>query len=174
MLRNARRHARLYLSAFLILCTWLALMAVAWAGPPGAPDLPGQKPDTAAAQLVDILFKVLSVVLTTLVTVGMAKFVRFAERKGKIDLSERQEAFMADVADDAIDWIEEQAHKRAKAKAQQLTGPEKLELAARELLSRAHEKGWDDWTAERVRQLLEARLQRRRRLTAATELPAAA
>lgn len=148
----------------LTLCCFalLAMLSVPWAFAQVAPATPTTSgsmfwPITEA--VLRIVGPALAIVLTALAAV----LIKTYQQKTHATVSDRQMMMIDGWVNEAVDWVEEQVHKRAKAGAAK-PGPEsKLEMGVRYVLDMADAAGVPGWTAEMVQKKIESALQVARR-----------
>lgn len=86
------------------------------------------------------------------------RLIKVFETKTKIDIPAKQEAQVDAWIATGIRAAEEKAYQAVKAKADKITGPEKLEAAISFALGMAEKNGWLDWTRDKLQAKIEAKL----------------
>lgn len=148
VLRTATSFAVLFL---------LLLATVAYAQTPDAPV-----EQNALTRFVEMAFEIIAGVLLVVATWLARKGVKLVENKFKIDVPEKIENRIDSWVDDGIAYAEEKARAALSRKTQTVTGPEKLEMAADFVLDLIEQRGFDDWTRDRIKAKIEAKLNKKR------------
>lgn len=114
--------------------------------------------ESTIVKLADLAIQTLAPILLALSGWLAHRLIKAFETKTKIDVPAKQEAQIDGWIEAGIRLAEEKAHKAVKAKADKITGPEKLEAAASFALDLAQKNGWVDWTRDRLKSKIEAKL----------------
>jgi hypothetical protein len=80
------------------------------------------------------------------------------EAKTGIDVPAKQEALIDGWIAEGIRLAEEKAHQAAQKAEAKITGHEKLEAAAGFVLDMAEKNGWVDWTRDRLKAKIDAKI----------------
>jgi hypothetical protein len=104
--------------------------------------------------LVDLAFKLLGPVVVAL---GGYLAMKLARKLG-IDATEKQEAMVDAWIEQGVHLAEERARAAAKRSEAKISGHEKLELAAGYVADLAEKAGWADWTRDRLKAKIDAKL----------------
>jgi len=131
------------------------------AAPVVAPE-PAEVQSPAAARLIDMLIDILSVVLMILVPYFVHRGLAYFEKKTGLELSPYMKDKIDGLLDDGIAYAEEQGRKAVKNKTKKLTMSEKLEHGANYVLDLADAVDAKGWTTEKVKKMLEGRLNQTR------------
>lgn len=149
---------------FLTLCCFalLTMLSVPWALAQVAPATPTASDGGMFWQVTDGVLRIVGPALAIVLTALAALLVRTFQQKTHATVTDRQMAMIDTWVDEAVRWVEEQVHKRAKAGAGK-PGPEsKLEMGVRYVLDLVEAAGIPGWTAQKVQQKIEAALQHER------------
>lgn len=149
----------------LTLCCFalLTMLSVPWAfaqvaAPPAASD------GAMFWQITDGVLRIVGPALAILLTALAGLAIRTFQQRTHVSISNRNHDLINAWAREAVDWVEEQAHKRARAGAAK-PGPEsKIEMGVRYVLDLAEAAGVPGWTAAMVQGKIESELQLRRRM----------
>ena len=112
----------------------------------------------AIARIIDIVIDVMAAILLILVPYFIHRLLAYFEKKTGIKLALATKEKIDALLDKGIAFAEEQGHKVVKAKAKALTMPEKLEFGAGYVMDLADHADVKGWTIEKVKKMLEARL----------------
>jgi hypothetical protein len=112
--------------------------------------------ESSLVSLTDLAIQTLSPILLALSGWLAHRLIKAFETKTKIDVPVKQEAQIDAWIASGIRYAEEKAYQAVKAKADKITGPEKLETAVGFALDLAKKNGWVDWTRERLAAKVEA------------------
>jgi hypothetical protein len=126
-----------------------------------APE-PAKVQSPAVARLIDMLLDILSVVLLILVPYFVHRGLAYFEKKTSLELSPYMTNKLNDLLDKGLAYAEEQAHKVLKKNEKSLTMSEKLEHGAGYVMDLADAADAKTWTTEKVKKMLEARLNEKR------------
>ncbi len=110
----------------------------------------------ALSRITDIAFSVLTPVLALFAMWAAHRLLAVFEKKTGIDVPTRQEQLIDKWIRQGIHRAEEWSHKKIKQQAAKLTGPEKLEISADFVLDLIVAQGWVGWTADRIKDKVEA------------------
>lgn len=113
---------------------------------------------SALSRITDIAFEVLTPVLALFAMWTAHRLIAVFEKKTGIDVPEKQERLIDKWIRQGIHRAEEWSHKKLKEKTDALTGPEKLEISAAFVLDLIEAQGWPGWTADRIKDRVEAEL----------------
>ena len=141
--------------------------SIADAGPVQGPVEPPEPPEeitetSALSRVVGILYDFLGVVLMLLGTYAAKKGVNAVEAWLKIDVPDKVERRIDDWIEDGIALAEEKARSATTNHTNKVTGPEKLELAADFVLDLAKDRGYIEWTRNKIKSKIEAKLNKKR------------
>lgn len=114
--------------------------------------------ETAVSQIANLAIEILGPLLLALAGWLAHRGIKLFEVKTKIDVPVRQEAQVDAWILMGMHYAEEKARQATKAVAAKITGPEKLEVAAGFALDLAEKNGWIDWTRDRLKAKIEAKL----------------
>jgi hypothetical protein len=128
-----------------------------------APSEPATVQSPAAARLIDMLIDILSAVLLILVPYFVHRLLAYFEKKTGLELSANMKEKIDALLDKGIAFAEEQGHKALKKREKKLEMSDKLELGAGYVLDLADAADAKDWTMEKVKKMLEARLNETRK-----------
>lgn len=116
----------------------------------------------ATQQLAEMAFNILGPIMAALGTLLACKLVATLSAKWKIDVTEKTQRTINELVYQGIALAEEMARKAVKLKTAQLTGPEKLEIAAGHVLELIQKYKLDtragEWTRDKVKDLIHAEL----------------
>jgi hypothetical protein len=114
--------------------------------------------ESTVVKLADLAIQTLAPILLALSGWLAHRLIKAFEARTKIDVPAKQEVMIDAWIAAGIRLAEEKAHQAVKAGASTITGPEKLEAAAGFVLDLAEKNGWIDWTRERLKSKIEAKL----------------
>ena len=139
----------------------------------------GTATPSALSRIADIAFEILTPVLALFAMWAAHRLIAVFEKKTGIDVPEKQERMISRWVRQGVARAEEWSHKNIEGKTDALTGPEKLEISAAFVLDLIEAQGWPGWTADRIKDRIEAALGLARadgnlsRMDARPRLPAA-
>jgi hypothetical protein len=116
----------------------------------------------AAVRFINMLIDLLAAVLLILVPYFVHRLLAYFETKTKIKLSPEIMEKINALLDKGIAYGEEQAHKAIKNSEKALTMSEKLEHGASYVMDLADKSDIKNWSIEKIKKMLEARLQEKR------------
>lgn len=137
----------------LTLVLMLGLSATVYADSASAPAEPN-----ALTRVTSFAFEVLTPIVTLFAMWAAHRAIKYLEHKLGVDVPARIEAQIDAWVDEGIHYAAEKSYQKVKGKTKKLSGPEKLEEAAAFVLAFAQARGWDDWTADKIKSKVEARL----------------
>lgn len=123
---------------------------------------------TALTQLTSLVFEILAPVAVAVGVWLSHRLVKMLEKKTGFDVPAKQEAKIDEWVSQGIHLAAEKSYKKVKEKTEKLKGSEKLEEAADFAFALAAARGWDDWTKDKIKSKIEAKLGEHR---AKDELP---
>jgi hypothetical protein len=88
--------------------------------------------------------------------------IKIFETKTKIDVPDAMEQQVDRWVDRGIALAEERGHQLLKETTSKLTGPEKLEIAVSYVLDMATQRGWIEWSKNKIQDRVDAALGARR------------
>lgn len=104
-------------------------------------------------ELIDILLKA---AILPLVIWATGRLISYFEKKSGVHVSDETKARINGYMEQGVNYAEEQAHKAIKKNEKKLEMPEKLEHAASFIMDIADKKDAKDWTADKVKKMIEA------------------
>ncbi len=113
---------------------------------------------SALSRITDIAFEILTPVLALFAMWAAHRLIAVFEKKTGIDVPVQQEQMISRWIRQGIHRAEEWSHKKVKERTDALTGPEKLEISATFVLDLIEVQGWAGWTADRIKDKVEAEL----------------
>jgi hypothetical protein len=112
--------------------------------------------ENSLVTVADLAIQTLAPILLALSGWIAHRLIKVFEAKTKIDVPVRQEAQIDTWIAAGVRYAEEKGYQAVKAKADKITGPEKLETAVGFALDLAQKNGWIDWTKDRLKAKVEA------------------
>jgi len=112
----------------------------------------------ALSRLINLLIDVLAAVLLILMPYFAHRLIAYFEKKTSLELAPVTKDKINALLDKGIAFAEEQAHKAVRAKTKALTMSEKLEFGAGYVMDLADVADAKNWTIDKVKKMLEARL----------------
>lgn len=116
----------------------------------------------ALSQVTQLAFQILMVVLPIVAVWLTHKAIGLFESKTKIDIPLSIETQIDSWVEKGIHYAAEKSYQKIKEKTAKLSGPEKLEVAAKFVYDMAQAQGWIQWTEEKIKAKIEAWLGTRR------------
>ncbi len=113
---------------------------------------------SALSRITEIAFEILTPVLALFAMWAAHRLIAVFEKKTGIAVPVEQEQMISRWIRQGVARAEEWSHKKIKEKTDALTGPEKLEISAAFVLDLIEAQGWIGWTADRIRDKIEAEL----------------
>ncbi len=135
--------------AFLLLFLWSPI-ALAQALGATAED------PNALTKIVTLAFEILTIVLPLFVGWLAHRGIKVAEKKTGVNVPDAIEAKIDEWIEQGIHLAAEKSYQKVKAKTEKLSGPEKLEVAVDYAWELAQNRGYIDWTKEKIRDKTEA------------------
>lgn len=142
---------KLLVALFLLIIT----TSVAWAQNVSN-TLPSEP--TAATRGLDLAFQILIVILPIVAVWLTHRAIALFEKKFGMDIPSKQEETIDSWVLQGIALATEKAHQVAKKKTDELSGPAKLEEAAKYVHDLAQTRGWVEWTVSKIKSKIEAQL----------------
>ncbi len=118
----------------------------------------GSADPSALSRITGIALDILVPVLALFAMWAAHRLIGVFEKKTGIDVPVQQEQMISRWIGQGIHRAEEWSHKKLKEKTDALTGPEKLEVSAAFVLDLIEAQGWPGWTADRIKDKIEAML----------------
>lgn len=112
----------------------------------------------AATRVAELAFQLLVPIVTAIGAWLAHRLVKLVESKAKVDIPEREEKMIDHWVDQAIHFAAEKSYRKMKSTTMKLTGPEKLEEAARFALDQVEARGLVAWTKDKIEKKIEAKL----------------
>lgn len=122
----------------------------------------GVMDQNALSQVIDLIFQILLVVLPVVATWLAHRGIAIIEKKTKISVPDAVEAKIDEWISQGIWFAAEKSHKKIKEKTMKLSGSEKLEEAADFVLDLAQSRGWVEWSKDRIKAKIEAKIGKER------------
>lgn len=114
--------------------------------------------ETALTQLADLVFDILKVVVVPFAAWLVHRAIKAVETKTKVDVPQQIEDKVDTWIDQGISLAIEKSHQKLKKKTEELSGPEKLEVAADYVFGLVENNGYDDWTKDLIKKKIESKL----------------
>ena len=141
-----------YIVIFLF-SLFLLLPSVAWAA---------SNEPSVLSRTLSLAFELALAALVPVAAWLTHRAIKIFETKTKIDVPDAIEQQVDRWVDRGIALAEERCHQLLKETTSKLTGPEKLEIAVSYVLDMAAQRGWIEWSKDKIQDKVDAALGTRR------------
>ena len=109
-------------------------------------------------RITEMAFQIITPIIALFAMWAANRLIGVFEKKTGFDIPDKQEKAVEGLIEQGILFAEEKSRSAIKAKADKLSGPDKLEAAGGYVLDIVKANGWVGWTRDRINKKIEAKL----------------